>query len=441
MKRCSIATLLLLYMCGLYSQGNWNKVDFPSHHFLRSVFFTDSLYGWVAGDSGTIYHTPDGGLSWIKQTSHTNNEIVDIFFLDRNEGWASSYNYTVPPFGTVLLHTMDGGNNWIPSLYPVPDVFITCIFFFDQQNGWMGGRPHTLVKTTDGGLNWVQASVDTSTLAFFPVLGIHFYNRQYGYACGGRFDIAGVIWSTNDGGNRWRAIDPSYAPADEVHGLHTFDSITVMGAGGDPDFGYGIGMIRTQNGGSTWSYDELGMQGYAMDLDFRNASEAWAPVASRPAFIYSLDAGTTWTEIPSPDSSLINDVIFPDTVHGYAVGRNGAVLKYKPKLVGGIDLHELPNRKAELSQNYPNPFYESTIIAFHVTASEQAKYSSCSLIICNIYGEEVAVIPVANTDEGSGEVRFSAANLPGGIYFYHLMSHEKGHSQVVTLPRKMVLMK
>ena len=65
--------------------------------------------------------------------------------------------------------------------------------------GWMGGTPHALVKTTDGGINWEKAHIDTITFAFFPVLNIQFYNSQYGYACGGAFDIAGVTWRTTIG--------------------------------------------------------------------------------------------------------------------------------------------------------------------------------------------------------------------------------------------------
>ncbi len=49
----------------------------------------DSLYGWAVGDFGTIIHTSDGGDIWIVQDSKTENEIVDVFFLNRNLGWAS----------------------------------------------------------------------------------------------------------------------------------------------------------------------------------------------------------------------------------------------------------------------------------------------------------------------------------------------------------------
>ena len=71
-----------------YSQNYWFKLNSPTTNFLRALHFADSLTGWVAGDSGLILYTNNGGLDWIEQQSNTNNNIKDIFFLDENRGWA-----------------------------------------------------------------------------------------------------------------------------------------------------------------------------------------------------------------------------------------------------------------------------------------------------------------------------------------------------------------
>ena len=321
----------------LPAQGTWQKIDVPVTSFLNAVCFTDSVTGWIAGDSGVILHTSDGGISWQIQQSGTQNDIVEIFFLDENRGWASSYNFSELPYGTLILKTTDGGNTWTGAPYPQENIFITSILYFDEMNGWMGGKPHALVKTTDGGITWQQAAVDTSLLAFFPVLNVNFYNNSIGYASGGMFDIAGVVWRTKNGGDTWTAIDPVYAPADEVHQIHIFDSLHVMGAGGDPDFGYGVAMMHSFDGGVTWDYRELGIQGYASDLAFRNEKEAWAPIGPGRKFVYSLDSGETWIPVATPDSTEIYYLTFPDSLHGYAVGSKGSVLRYKPPVNPGID--------------------------------------------------------------------------------------------------------
>ena len=429
--------VLILVQTTSYTQGPWEKTTVPTNQFLKSVCFVDSLYGWAAGDSGTIIHTSDGGDTWIIQDSQTQNDIVSIFFLNRNLGWASSLNYTTPPFGTVLLKTTNGGNSWISEPYPEENIFINCILFLDSLNGWMGGNPHALLKTTNGGLNWTKAETDTTIFSFFPVLKIYFYNEQYGYACGGMFDIAGVIWRTSNGGQKWYTIDPSDAPADEVRGLHLFDSMNVLGAGGDPDYGYGVGMIRTSDGGVNWDYEELGIQGNAYDLDFRNSNEVWAPLGPRAKFICSFDAGSTWMQIPTPDSTLIYDMTFPDSLHGFAVGAKGAVLRFNTEIIPSVEYGSSSSSyKVNVYQNQPNPFERTTAIRYKLSA-----FSRVVLKVFDVFGIEIITLLDSEMPPGSYEVPFDASGLHGGIYFYRLTASLPGAGGTFSETRKMVLLK
>lgn len=129
----------------------------------------DSLYGRAVGNSGTIIQTSDGRDSWIVQDSKTKNEIVEVFFINRNLDWAAEWNSSNFPFGTILLKTTDGGENWGGEPNREDNLFMYCILLSDSPNGWMGGDPHALVKTTDGGINWEQAEIDMVNLAFFHV--------------------------------------------------------------------------------------------------------------------------------------------------------------------------------------------------------------------------------------------------------------------------------
>ena len=420
------------------AQGSWERIGIPSDRFLREVFFIDSITGWVVGDSGTILHTADGGLNWEVQQSNTYNDIVTVFFLDHHRGWASTYNYASQPYGTVLLKTVNGGADWIAEPYPQENIFITCILFQDTLTGWMGGMPHALVKTVNGGADWVQASIDTSVLAFFPVLGIKFYNEKYGYACGGMFDIAGVTWHTSNGGETWAAMDVADAPADEVHQLHLFDSITVLGAGGDPDFGYGVGLLRTTDGGFNWDYEELGIQGTAYDIAFRTGSEAWAPLGPRRKLMRSIDSGNTWTESDTPDTTVIYHITFPDSLHGYAAGMHGAFLKYKP----AGNLSAPPGSQNApgliLGQNYPNPVSQSTVIPVSVPEGEPRLVA---IRILDILGRPVDAPFNAVLHQGKHEIPFNAKALPAGVYFIILETADGGRNRVATLPVKMTVVK
>lgn len=396
-------------------QGSWERITVPTAASLYSVCFTDSVYGWAVGDSGTILHTTDGGNAWALQPCPVTGEIMTVFFLNRNLGWASAFNFTVPPFGTVLLRTTNGGDDWTATPYPQENIFINCILFFDSLTGWMGGMPHALVKTTDGGDTWNQATIDTSIFAFFPVLNITFYDTLTGFACGGMFDIAGVIWRTTNGGDIWYAIDASQAPADEVHALHIIDPQHVIGAGGDPDYGYGVGMIRSSDGGLNWAYEDIGIQGIAFDIDFRTATEAWAPLGPRRKLIWSPDSGESWNEIATPDSVSVLEITFPDSLHGYAVGHDGAVLKYHPPVPPFV-----PPFPGKLSGDYalnvsPNPGSSLFFITCRVPDTEVITVKLHSLS-----GIEVARIAEMKVFPGVHQFPFRVEAVPPGIYLVSL---------------------
>jgi len=408
-----------MFHVNLYSQGTWESVESPTNQLLTSVHFADSLYGWAVGDSGTIIHSNDGGINWVFQNSETENKLVDVFFLNRNLGWASSWNTSSIPFGTILLKTTDGGQSWTSELYQDENLFMTTILFLDSLNGWMAGKSHALVKTTNGGLSWEQAEIDTSLFAFFPVLNITFYNSNYGYACGGAIDGAGVVWSTTNGGDNWFAIDPSDAPPDPINQVHTFDSLNVIGIGGDREV-FGVGVIRTSDGGSFWEYEDIGMLGFGLTLDFRTENEAWSALGGQQKFIYSIDSGATWSQFPTPDSSEIFDVIFSDSLHGFAVGRKGTILKYKPPIVDAVSNYRgvTPN-SFELFQNYPNPFNPTTILKFSIP-----KRNYVELKVYDILGNEVATLVNEEKLPGEYQIEFSVTDLPSSVYFYRLQTEE-----------------
>jgi len=407
-----------------FSQGTWEKIDTPTDQFLQSIHFVDSLYGWAVGNSGTIIHTSDGGENWVIQDSQTENEIVDVFFLNRNLGWASAWNYTNEPFGTLLLKTTNGGLEWTAEVYREDNLFITTILFTDSLNGWMGGRPHALVRTIDGGVNWQQANIDTMTFTFFPVLNIQFYNFQYGYACGGKFDIAGVIWRTTNGGDSWTPIDPIYAPPDEIWQMHFFDSLNVLGVGGDPDF-FGVGFIKTTDAGNSWDYTEIGILGTARAVSFRTGSQGWAPVPQAHSLVYTLDSAKTWTEVNAPDSSAIYDLIFPDSLHGFAAGEEGAILKFKPPNIDDVKvIKQTTNDSYQLYQNYPNPFNPKTKIKFSVPSNQKGRIANVEVVVFDILGNKVVTLLDKELLSGIYEVEFGSMvgnkQLVSGTYFYQL---------------------
>ncbi len=86
--------------------------------------------------------------------------------------------------------------------------------------------------------------------------------------------------------------------------------------------------------------------------------------------------------------------------------------------------------KFSLSQNYPNPFNPSTTISYDLPLR-----SHVSLAVYNTLGQQLVQLVNEEVETGHHEVKFDAAGLSSGVYFYRL---EAG-SVVVT--KKMTLMK
>ncbi len=425
MRKISCILIFFLLSLAMHGQGSWELLEVPTQNHLRSVFFTDSLYGWAVGDTGTIMHTHDGGESWILQDAGTQNNIMNVFFLNRDTGWAASWNFD-GFYGTLLLKTTDGGMNWDHLPYPDENIFINCILFLDPLTGWMGGSPHALVKTTDGGNTWAQAAIDTNALAFFPVLNVYFYDELHGYACGGMFDIAGVTWSTSDGGNLWHPILAEEAPADEVHGMHLFGPGEVIGAGGDPDQGYGVAMIRTNNGGANWEYEELSMPGNAFDIDFRTPTQAWAPLGPQQKLIYSLDAGNSWTQTDSPGNTAIFDMIFTDSLHGYGLGYNGAFIRYKPV---GVGLTEAQSTTAEINI-FPNPANDMVFVTISGKRGGAGPMSQGEIGIYNLQYQVLQCTKFKIEGRGKTVLQLDVSGLESGVHIIKVSQGE--HSNVFT---------
>ena len=85
---------------------NWNIVYISQEHLFNSVFFNDSLNGYVVGYEGVILSTTDGGISWINQFDNTPKGLYDIFFINDNTGWVVGED-------GIILKTTTGGVTFV----------------------------------------------------------------------------------------------------------------------------------------------------------------------------------------------------------------------------------------------------------------------------------------------------------------------------------------
>jgi len=431
---CKILFFIIFTSSVCIAQINWQVQNSPVNTVLLNCDFTDSLNGWAAGDSGVIIHTSNGGTNWFIQHTPVDYYINDIFFINKRLGWAVSNQFLLD--GTTLLKTTNGGVNWaIDSFRDSVDIFRT-VYFIDSLTGFIGGFRGAIYKTTDAGFSWNQTLNDTTVFAGFPVSKILFVSDKIGFACGGQIDIVGVIWKTTDSGLSWKADGFSPEPFYDIVNTNSDNLITVGG-----DFEYGAQISKTSNTGINWSYENLGIFGEARSISFRTSREAWMPLGFAGAWAVTYNSGNTWTSVPSTNNATLYSVDFTDSLHGWAVGTQGTILKYIPSMVS-VQSHstELPSSFI-LYQNYPNPFNPSTIINYVIPRDASREMQDVKLIIYNSLGKEVQVLFNEKKNAGSYSVNWNASDFPSGIYYYTLTAGSQSGAVNFTDTKKMILLK
>jgi photosystem II stability/assembly factor-like uncharacterized protein len=134
-----------------------------------SIFFLNSNLGWAVGGGGwldtltaetgmyrIIFNTMNGGANWDIQLYDSikgNNQLdyyalLDARFIDNNNGWAVGE-------GGNILHTNDGGLNWIDQESGTTETLVS-VFFIDSNLGWIVGEDGIILHTTNGGVSFIQ---------------------------------------------------------------------------------------------------------------------------------------------------------------------------------------------------------------------------------------------------------------------------------------------
>ena len=401
----------------------WIRVPSPTTKWLYKCVFTDSQNAWVVGDSGAIIHTSNGGNNWVLQNSTINYFIEDVFFLNVYTGWAiaNDYFYT----GTTILKTTNSGANWTANRYPDTTKVIYTVHYLDSLNGYLGGYAGLILKTSDGGNTWAQQYIDSNIIAYFPIEKFAFYNPEKALACGGVIDISGVIWTTTNYGARWKAFAAAPEP---LYFIMYRDSLKTYACGGD--FEYGGSFIRSYDGGKEWEYLPMNIFGVAQKLAFRTNYEIWSPMGFSQRWALSRDTGNTWIEVLDPDTSSIYDTEFLDTLHGWSFGTNGAIYKFNSDLIGINHQGGNVPSASKLEQNYPNPFNPSTTIKYTL-----AHHTRVRISLYDALGRLVKILLDDIREPGKYTLHFNASGLSSGIYFYKL---DAGR---FTETHKMVLLK
>lgn len=233
-------------------QSYRQAADVPVSSPLNAVSFVNANEGWAVGQWGAILATEDGGNSWRVQRLDTEEDrpLFAVHFFNAQEGIAVG-------LWSLVLTTRDGGDNWSVQTLPAPpgsrradlnlmgafvdaqgrfyvtaergkvltsaDKGVTWSYLDTGYRGtlWtgvalpdggllVGGQSGTLLRSDDGGQNWVQVPVATKS----PINGL-------GSVAGGGVRVVGL-----DG---FRAVSLDGARTfTEVDGRHVMSNVWTL---------------------------------------------------------------------------------------------------------------------------------------------------------------------------------------------------------------------
>jgi len=324
---------------------------------IYGVAFEDGQNGWAVGEIGTVVRTTDGGRSWKRWTSRTDEILRSAFSrspslegnernlwllavgdagtvvriwedsdfvgqsldtIDTNDLWAVTFvdstGWAVGENGAIW-HTTDDGVTWSEQTSHVSET-LTDVVFTDALTGLIVGSGGTILSTSNGGETW---AVDTST-TWHNLFGICHAGQAEAWAVGSLT----ILHSTN-GGSSWSAEPSGTAP------YTTLQDITFL----NEDLGWAVGnagtILKTADGGDTWEYQKRESvynlaDVWYYDVMFIDNLNGWCVGGrgevspSTGLLLHTSDGGRSWSAQSFDSTQCLYGITFVDTVTGWAVG-------------------------------------------------------------------------------------------------------------------------
>lgn len=213
-------------------EGNeWDTLWIGLSDLMYSFTFANDSLGWMVGESSDIYHTTNGGQSWVIQFSDSSSQ--EYYNLSEISTVDSENIYSISTNNKVLISN-DGGSSWRKEQPDLSNNYYNRVEAINNNSGVIFGKD--FLKTNDNGSSWERVSnslkVDFSK--------IDFVSEKLGWGIGS----LGIL-KTIDGGRSWKVQYEN----ESIYGtryIHMIDSLN----------GWAIldeNLLNTQNGWDSWN--------------------------------------------------------------------------------------------------------------------------------------------------------------------------------------------
>ena len=381
-----------------------------------------------------LFFCAESGAQWFTQQSGTTSPLYDIEFINDKTGWCCGE-------GGYIIKTTNGGINWIRQGQGVTSRPLYGIHPVDSNIVYAAGLFRDIVKTTNGGADWIL--IQSGALGDGNYTCTFFINENTGWF--GNFDSPEYgVRKTTDGGQTIFSSPYLDYPED----LYFKDSLNGIGVSE-------VSLIhKTSNGGENWKTFAIATSGNFYRVSFINDNTGFT--ASHRAVYRTTDFGNTWDSIGNIPA-IVRSIDFASSQVGFA-GTSYSILKsndsgatwtfqvstgvvtsifsYNEDLVwtcgNGGRIWHTTNGGISFIGNYNTQIpssltlhqnYPNPFNSFTRLDYEIAEPGRYSLKVYDLRGKEIRELFNMSLSRGVYSITYDAGELSSGIYFYTLSNN------------------
>jgi len=413
---CNILIFIVITTT-LPAQEFWEQTNGPYSNGIQAIVVNSKGYLFVAGADGNfatsdsgIYCSTDNGDTWVQINNGLTSRDVQSLAVNSSDHLFAAAN--------GIYRSIDNGNSWIK----ISDNHSGTLAI-NSENYIFSASSCGIYRSTDDGNTWVEIPYIQNVANDVSSIAIDSNDNLFiGTAWGD-------IYRSTDNGDTWTL---SYEWQGIIFEYYRVFTLAVNSR--DHIFaGYEYGHLRrSTDHGETWQGLFNFYPYFVWKIEIDSNDNLFAITGSEGGIYYSTDNGETWNQIV--DSLTTNVYVSAFAVdsknHLFAGTNKGIVLRSRKPLTAIQKTNFTLPTSLKLDQNYPNPFNTSTTISFSIPNN-----SEVALAVYDHLGREVSHLLNKRLSAGRYEVKWMAAALPSGLYFYRL----KAGSIVKT--KKLLLLK
>lgn len=408
----SVLLLLTFHFFISPVQAQWQALNLDHNGRYDDIFFINDSVGWIAGSDRKIYKTTTGGSSWRIQLD-SNSYLRCINFLTEDVGICGG----LPLNDSVLYYSDDGGENWVNIMPDLPFKIPGICGLSSPDPATVYGvgywaKPAFMIRSLDTGQTWTYTDLSPWLKG---AVDVHFIDQLRGWVAGeGDSTEGATIIYTDDGGQTFTKLfstnrfDEMVWKIQSPDGKHYYGAIEPGVASTETRF------LHSADSGFTWTDGLVDTALYNVQvIGFMDSSLGWT--GAQDKLYETTDGGASW--------SLINlgwgynrFIRMNDSV-AFMSGRD--IYRYGDSIpiFSSLENHQKASSKLRLS---PNPANDRVKIE-----ADLYRPSFGLIEILNGQGRSRTVIWKAMLPQGKSVFEISLKDLPSGVYFVKLRTHEE----------------